>query len=259
VRVRAAPCCALDVPEGDALHRAAARLRVLEGEVIAAEAPHPRAALLGVAEKIDGRRLERVEAVGKNLLQTFEGGVVLRSHLRMRGRWHVQQAGGRIVGMPWLILRGGSWEALQRNGPVLELSGRAVARLGPDIMADPPDLNAMVSRLRATDQTREVGEALLDQRLVAGIGNLWRAEALFETSTSPWLSLNDVSDQELRSVLSAASTLMRVPRKRRSVYRRAGLPCRRCGTRIGSRAQGENARIAYWCPSCQRGTEAAEA
>jgi endonuclease-8 len=247
------------MPEGDALHRAAERLRVLEGEVIAAEAPHPRAALLGVAEKIDGRRLERVEAVGKNLLLTFEGGVVLRSHLRMRGRWHVQQAGGRIIGMPWLILRGGAWEALQRNGPVLELSGRAVSRLGPDIMADPPDLVAMVARFRATDQARELGEALLDQRLVAGIGNLWRAEALFEASTSPWLRLSEVSDEELQSVLSAASTLMRAPRRRRSVYRRAGLPCPRCGTRIVSRGQGENARIAYWCRSCQRGTEAAEA
>jgi endonuclease VIII len=247
------------MPEGDALHRAAERLRVLEGEVIAAEAPHPRAALLGVADKIDGRRLERVEAVGKNLLLTFEGGVVLRSHLRMRGRWYVQQAGGRIIGMPWLILRGGAWEALQRNGPVLELSGRAVSRLGPDIMADPPDLEAMVARFRATDETRELGEALLDQRLVAGIGNLWRAEALFEASTSPWLRLSEVSDDALQSLLSAASTLMRAPRRRRSVYRRAGLPCRRCGTRIVSRGQGENARIAYWCRSCQRGTEAAEA
>ena len=247
------------MPEGDALHRAASRLRVLEGEVIAAEAPHPRAAVLGVAEKIDGRRLERVEAVGKNLLLTFEGGVVLRSHLRMRGRWHVQQAGGRVIGTPWLILRGEHWEAVQRNGPVLELSDRAVSRLGPDIMVDPPNIEAMVSRFRATDQDREVGEALLDQRLVAGIGNLWRAEALFEASTSPWLCLKEVSDEELRSVLSAASTLMRAPRRRRSVYRRVGLPCRRCGMRIVSRAQGENARIAYWCPACQRGTEAAKA
>jgi endonuclease-8 len=259
------------VPEGDALHRIAERLRVLEGEVIAAEAPHPRAASLGVAERIDGRRLERVEAVGKNLLLAFEGGLVLRSHLRMRGRWHVQPAGARILGTPWLVLRGGAWEAVQRNGPVLELNTRVVARLGPDVMADPPDLEGMIDRLRATDQARELGEALLDQSLVAGIGNLWRAEALFEASTSPWRRLGDISDGRLRSVLSAASTLMRRPRRRRAVYRRAGLPCRRCGTRILSRPQGEHARIAYWCPSCQspppaphrghhqRGTEAAEA
>jgi endonuclease-8 len=247
------------MPEGDALHRAAERLRVLEGEVIAADAPHPRAAALGVAERIDGRRLERVEAVGKNLVLTFEGGVVLRSHLRMRGRWHVQKAGARILGTPWLVLRGDRWEAVQRNGPVLELNIRAVARLGPDIMADPPDLDAMVTRLRATGQARELGEALLDQRLVAGIGNLWRAEALFAASISPWVRLGELSDSDLRSVLSAASTLMQAPRTRRSVYRRAGLPCRRCGSRILSRPQGDHARTAYWCPTCQRGTEAAEA
>lgn len=227
--------------------------------MIAAEAPHPRAAPLGVAERIHGRRLERVEAVGKNLLLTFEGGIVLRSHLRMRGRWHVQRAGGRIIGKPWLVLRGHRWEAVQRNGPVLELGARAVARLGPDILADPPDLDAMVARLRGAEQSREIGDALLDQRLVAGIGNLWRAEALFESSTSPWLRLGEMSDEQLRNVLSAASTLMRAPRRRRFAYRRAGLPCRRCGTRILSRPQGDHARVAYWCPSCQRGTEAAEA
>lgn len=247
------------MPEGDALHRAAERLRVLEGDVIAAEAPHPRAAALGVAERIDGHRLERVEAVGKNLLLTFEGGLVLRSHLRMRGRWHVQRAGGSIVGKPWLVLRGRRWEAVQRNGPVLELGGRRVDRLGPDIMREPPDLEGMLARLRAADQGREIGAALLDQSLVAGIGNLWRAEALFSSSTSPWLPLGGASDEELRRVLSAASTLMRARRGPRFVYRRAGLPCRRCGTRILSRPQGDHARIAYWCPSCQRGTGAAEA
>jgi endonuclease-8 len=247
------------VPEGDALHHAAERLRVLEGSVIAAESPHPRAAVLGVAERIDGRRLERVEAVGKNLLLTFEGGVVLRSHLRMRGRWHVQQAGARTFGKPWLVLRGGAYEAVQRNGPVLELTARGVERLGPDIMLDTLDLDEVVRRFRAAAQSRELGEALLDQRLVAGIGNLWRAEALFEAGLSPWLALRGVSDEELRSVLLAASTLMRGPRGRRRVYRRTGLPCGRCSTRILSRPQGEHARIAYWCPACQRGTEAAEA
>jgi endonuclease VIII len=247
------------VPEGDALHRAAERLRVLEGDVIAAEALHPRAAALGVAERIDGRRLERVEAVGKNLLLTFEGGVVLRSHLRMRGRWHVQPAGGRILGKPWLVLRGRRWEAVQRNGPVLELGASALARLGPDIMADPPDLDAMVARLRETEQSREIGNALLDQRLVAGIGNLWRGEALFQAGVSPWARLDEVSDEQLRRVLDEAARAMRAPRSRRFAYRRAGLPCRRCGTRILSRPQGDHARMAYWCPACQRGTEAAKA
>jgi endonuclease-8 len=151
-------------------------LRALEGEVVSVRAPHPRAAALGIAERLDGRRLENVEAVGKNLLLTFEDGVVVRSNLRMRGRWRVQPVGSRVVGTPWLILRGGDFEAVLWNGPVLELGRRAVARLGPDIMLDPPDLDGMVKRLRGTDQRREIGDALLDQRLVAGVGNIWRSE-----------------------------------------------------------------------------------
>jgi hypothetical protein len=135
---------------------------------------HPRAAVLGIAPKLDGKRLERVEAVGKNLLLTFESGLVLRSHLRMRGRWQVREIGARRAGRPWLVLRGRVHEALLWNGPVLELGRGPVDRLGPDIMADAPDLDGMVARLRRTGQGREVGEALVDQCLV-GIGNMWKA------------------------------------------------------------------------------------
>jgi len=164
------------VPEGDSLRRVAERVRVLEGMVVSVEAPHPRAAALGIAERLDGRRLERVEAVGKNLVLTFEGGLVLRSHLRMRGRWQVQAAGERLAGTPWLVLRGGGLQAVQWNGPVLELGARRVLeRLGPDIMDEPPDLDSMLRRFRTSAQGREIGEALLDQNLVAGIGNVWRA------------------------------------------------------------------------------------
>jgi endonuclease VIII len=235
----------------------AERVRVLEGEVVAAEAPHPRAAVLGIAERIDGRRLEQVEAVGKNLILTFEGGLVLRSHLRMRGRWRVQPVGSRPFGTPWLVLRGRAAQAVLWNGPVLELGERRsarVARLGPDIMGVPPDLDTMVARFRAADQSRELGEALLDQRLVAGIGNMWKAEALWAASVSPWLRLRDVPDAGLRGALGAAAAAMQEGRRRRKVYRRAGRPCGRCGTPIASRAQGDDARTAYWCPTCQAGT-----
>ena len=250
------------MPEGDALHRAAERLRVLEGEVVAVETPHPRAAVLRLAERLDGRRLERVQAVGKNLLLDFEGGFVLRSHLRMRGRWRVQAVGRAPLGTPWLVLRGQERQAVLWHGPVLELTrghSPAVARLGPDIMDDPPDVDGMLERLRAAHQVQEVGEALLDQRLVAGIGNKWKAEALFASGISPWRRLAELDDNELRRVLDEAARLMQSGARRPLVYRRAGRACRRCGGLIRSHPQGDNARMAYWCLRCQAGTSPAGA
>src|SRR5713226_635293 len=110
------------MPEGDALHRAARRLQVLVGQQLEVETPHPRAAVKQLAPRLDGRRLENVEAIGKNLLLRFEGGLVLRSHLRMTGRWRVEQRGAQRTGRPWLVLRGDEHEAVLWNGPVLELA-----------------------------------------------------------------------------------------------------------------------------------------
>jgi endonuclease-8 len=251
------------VPEGDTLHRAARRLQALVGERVEVETPHGRAAAAGIAPRLSGRRLLAVEARGKNLVLRFEGGYALRSHLGMRGRWRVQAAGKPISGTPSLVLRGAAREAVLWHGARLELSDRPLGRLGPDVLADPPDLAAMVAALRAADQRRELGEALLDQRLVAGIGNLWRAEALWRAGLSPWLPLGEASDEELRSAVVEAARLMRAslagPRPGRAVYRRAGRPCPRCGEAIRSRGQGDAARVAYWCPGCQRGKEAAPA
>ena len=248
------------MPEGDSLHRAAERLQVLVGEPVEVEAPHPRAAVKGLAQRLNGRCLEQVEAVGKNLLLRFEGGLVLRSHLGMRGRWRVGPRGAPQAGRPWLVLRGSEHEAVLWNGSVLELVGaRGAPRLGPDILGAPPDYDSMLGRLRARPE-REVGDALLDQRLVAGIGNIWRAEALWEARVSPWLRLEDVDDAELRAVLEAAHTLMRRSveggRQARRVYRRAGRLCPRCGEIVRSAPQGEHARTAYWCPGCQVGGHA---
>jgi len=247
------------MPEGDTLHRAARRLQVLVGERVAVETPHPRAASMLAAERLDGRRLEAVEAVGKNLLLSFEGGLVLRSHLRMSGRWQVLERGAEKHGRPWLVLSGAEREAVLWNGPVLELTARGTRRLGPDILADPPDFAGMLARLRAGHQGRELGDALLDQRLVAGIGNVWKAESLWRAELSPWLRLDQVSDDELGRVLGEAARLMRAAldggRGNRAVYKRAGRPCPRCGTPIRSRGQGDDNRTAYWCPGCQRGEE----
>ena len=247
------------MPEGDAIHRAARRLQPLVGERVEVETPHPRAAATGVAEQLDGRRLEAVEAVGKNLLLRFEGGLVLRSHLRMSGRWTVRARGAQGRGRPWLVLRGGAREAVLWNGPVLELNPRAVRWLGPDILASPPDFERMVANIRRGDQDRAIGEMLLDQRLVAGIGNVWKTEALWLARLSPWQAAGAVSDEELRAVLDAAAELMRRSLdsglRQRAVYRQVGRPCPRCGTAIKSRGQGDANRIAYWCPACQPGPD----
>jgi endonuclease-8 len=249
-----------NVPEGDTLHRAARRLQPLVGQRVSAESPHPRAQAERVAERIDGRVLESVEAIGKNLLLRFEGGVVLRSHLRMTGRWSLRPRGEQRSGKPWLVLRGDEVEGVLWNGPVLELHARALARLGPDILERPPRIDAMLERIRGTDQGRWLGEALLDQTLVAGIGNMWMAEALWEARLSPWRRLHDVPEAERRLALEAAAELMRasVDRGRegpRRVYGRAGRPCPRCRTPIKAWGQGDDNRIAYWCPACQEGKE----
>ena len=251
------------MPEGDTIHRAAGRLQVLVGQRLAVEAPHPRAQALQVAERIDGRELESVEAVGKNLVLRFDGGIVLRSHLRMSGRWSIQPAGSERKGRPWLVLRGDRHEGVLWNGPVLELHGRTLRRVGPDILERPPRIDAMLARLRAADPTRPLGESLLDQSLVSGIGNMWLAEALWEAKLSPWRRLGAVSEVELRLALETASRLMGAAlaggRSRgRNAYRQTGRPCLRCGTRIQSRGQGDANRIAHWCPTCQNDFQAGD-
>jgi endonuclease VIII len=245
------------MPEGDALARAARRLQVLVGEQVSVETPNPRAAVKNIAERLDGKRLESVEAVGKNLFLRFEGGITLRSHLRMKGRWRVQPAGRATGSGPWLVLRGSTNEAVLWHGPVLELSDRARLRLGPDILAEPPDVDAMVTNLRALPQGQSLGQALQVQRAVAGIGNMWMSEALFEARLSPWLTLAEATDDELRDALEVAARLMQgrlagAPARHR-VYRRKRHGCPRCGTPIRSWPLGDAARMAYWCPGCQRG------
>jgi endonuclease-8 len=242
------------MPEGDSLARAARRLQVLVGERVEVETPHPRAAVKRLVERLDGRRLIGVEAAGKNLLLRFEDGVVLRSHLRMSGRWQVRARGSRLFGRPWLILRGAESEAVLWNGPVLELDDHAVRRLGADILDQPPDLNTIIGNFRR-DPRRAVGDALLDQGVVAGIGNVWKAEALWQARVSPWRTVAEVTDAELRAVLQAAHELMTASvetgRERRQIYNRARRGGRRCGTPIEARGQGDDNRTAYWCPVCQ--------
>jgi len=244
------------VPEGDSLHRAARRLQPLIGQRLEVESPNPRAQATGVAPRIDGRVLESVEAVGKNLLLGFEGDIVVRSHLRMTGRWRIEPRGTPRTGLPWLVLRGDALEGVLWNGPVLALESRRLHRLGPDVLADELDVEAAVARLRRAGD-RPLGEALQDQRLVAGIGNMWMAEALWAIQVSPWQRVGEASDDTLLEAVVAARRLMQealaTGRPGRQVYRRVGRPCLRCGTIVRSLGQGDHNRTAYWCPQCQAG------
>jgi endonuclease-8 len=175
----------------------------------------------------------------------------------MKGRWRVLPRDAEIFGTPWLVLRGAEHVGVLSGGSVLELDRGVARRVGPDILADPPDFDAMLRNLRAEDQSREVGDALLDQRLIGGIGNVWKVESLWAERVSPWLPLADVPDDAIRRVLEEAHRLMRNRldgvRGRAQVYRKKGRPCPRCGVPIESWPQGDGARMAYWCPECQRG------
>lgn len=246
------------MPEGDALHRIAERLQVLVGERVEASSPHPRGLATNVARAIDGRVLESVEAVGKHLLLRFDGRVTVRSHLRMNGRWRIEPRGERpLAGRPWLVLRTEHWEATQWNGPVLAIDAeRTRRRLGPDLLADETTVEELAARVRAADPSRLVGDVLLDQRVVAGIGNMWLAEVLWHAAVSPWLPVGRLTDDELQEALTWARAAMRRSvageRAARVVYRRAGRPCPRCGDPIRARGLGEMNRTAYWCERCQR-------
>lgn len=241
------------MPEGDALHRAALRLTPLVGERLHVSAPDPRGA--AVARAVDGRVLETVEAIGKHLLLRFEGGVVVRSHLGMSGRWRIGRAGAAHRGRPWLVLRGRTLEATQWKGTTLTLDDGRAGLLGPDLLADGTDVGPVARRIIGSDPSRLLGEALLDQRLVAGIGNMWLAELLWSQRLSPWVSVGDVEPRGLEAALVWGRDEMRRSvrgaRPPRAVYRRAGRGCPRCGTPIASRGLGERNRTAYWCPSCQ--------
>ncbi len=253
------------MPEGDAIHSAANRIRpVLAGHVPDEVAtPHRRAESRGWPERLAGRAVTAVDAHGKHLLLRFEGDLVIHSHLRMTGRWRVRDSGRPWARNAWLVLRRGEREVLELNGPVLELMTAARARsdprlaaLGPDILAPELDEEAFLRRLREDDPTRPFGDALLDQRTIAGIGNLWKAEGCFEAAVDPWRRTGEVSDAEARAVVRACRTFMQRSvggeHGARLVYRRAGRPCPRCGSPIRVRGQWEENRATFWCPGCQR-------
>ncbi len=163
------------------------------------------------------------------------------------------------------MFRAADHEVVQFDGPLLELmtEGRTrfdqrLAALGPDVLAEQFDHARFLARLRGDDQTRYIGDALLDQRNVAGIGNIWKAEGCWEAAIDPWRRVSEVTDDEAVAIIDAVrprmmrSATMGHRAIRAQVYGTAGRPCPRCGTAIVARGQGDANRTTYWCPGCQR-------
>jgi endonuclease VIII len=270
------------VPEGDTIHSAARRMReVLVGsEIEEIETPQPRHGRDRWPERLGGRGVRAVDAQGKHLFIRFDGDLTLHSHLRLRGSWRVYRRGERWrrpAHRAWLVLRTRDHEVVQFDGPELELMtdsrtrfDRRIAELGPDVLGEEFDDERFLRRLRKDEPTRGIADALLDQRNLAGIGNVWKSEGCFLAGIDPWRPLARLSDDEALAIVHVLRPLMQLSAERGGpivsiepaqpfrrgerplwVYGRSGRPCRRCGTTIRSRGQGDDNRTTYWCPSCQ--------
>ena len=258
------------MPEGDTIYRTAAAMhRWIGGRRITAA----RTTTGAPVGRLVGETIEDVEARAKHLLIHCTGNLTVHTHMKMTGSWHVYGAEDR-----WrrpgrearLVIECGDRLAVCFNAPVIELIERraeqlhpALAGLGPDVLRPPVDLDEIRRRAAMQPPTRAVGDVLLDQTIVSGIGNIWRAETLFVERMHPATPIGSVTAEQLDALVSTASRLvlasatsaggpgMGRPREP-YVYRRRGRPCRRCRTPIAS-ARFENGRSVYWCPSCQRG------
>jgi endonuclease-8 len=256
------------MPEGDTIHYAALRMRpLLEGRVPEISHPHPRLRGERWEQKLAGRPVTRIDAHGKHLFLRFANDLTIHSHLRMTGSWGIYRPGQgwrRARRRAWLVLHTDEGDVVQFDGPVLELLtesrtrfDRRLAQLGPDILAPDLDAQEFLRRLRQDDPTRPIGDALLDQRTIAGIGNLWKCEGCFSAGIDPWRPVGRVSDEEALAIVSAARPGMQQSASdgmqdlHRVVYAKAGRPCPRCGAPIFSRGQGDDNRVTYWCGSCQ--------
>ena len=253
--------------EGDSIRRLAARMsEALAGSVVSARTPGTRRPDGLAASEIDGRTLEVAESRGKHLLLRFSGELVLHSHLGMRGSWHLYGAGERWRRprhRAWIALANGRTEAVNFDGSSLRIVRASqlerdprLARLGPDILDPEVPAERLAAALRSAGAEVAVGEALLDQTAIAGVGNIFKSEGCFTAAVDPWRRLGDLGDSELLAVAERTRELMetavRTGRQPQRVYRRSGRPCPRCDATIRSRAQGDDARVSYWCAACQR-------
>ncbi len=264
------------MPEGDTLYRIANKLRpVLVDQVITdAKAWEVRRGPSIDAESLVGKRVTAVEAIGKHLLVTFEDRRVIHSHLGMTGSWHVY-----AHDEPWrkpaqraaLRLGTESHVVVNFSPKLIEIASRSrvlgdsyLQRLGPDMMKRELDYQFALARLRVHNRT-PIGEAVMNQTIVAGIGNVYKSESLFLCRFDPWRQVGKIGDASLLDYLQQTHQLMRKNRRggmrmtrfavdgvHKWVYGREGEPCLVCGTQIRMRRQGDQARSTYWCPRCQK-------
>ena len=265
------------MPEGDTIFRTAEVLRAaLVGRRVVAARAQPGPGLRRVPDlsRVVGSSISGVESRGKHLLIRFDNGLTLRSHLRMTGSWHRYRPGERWrrpMREASAILETAESVAVAFNTPIVELltdaelrRSRPLGELGPDLLSRAFDMAESLRRLRDRS-TAELGEALLDQRAVAGIGNVYKSEVAFLEGLDPWTTVAAFDDHQLESALRVARRLLLANTRGGArvttgsgargeglwVYGRSGRPCRRCGTRIRSRRQGQLARLTFWCPRCQ--------
>jgi endonuclease VIII len=268
------------VPEGDTIYRAARTLnQALGGRVVT----HFETALAPLArvddqQRIKGRTIERVIAAGKHLIIDFSGGLHLRTHMRMNGSWHIYRTGER-----WkrprsdmrIVIKTDEFVAVGFNIPVAEFhDDRSLARqedlrrIGPDLLGA-FDAHEAFQRIRAR-RDAEIADVLLNQRVIAGIGNVFKSEVLFICNVNPFTQVSEISDAKIIEIIQTSERLLRhnvdsdTPSRRTTgsmnrsellwVYGHGGEPCRRCGTLIEYRKQGADARGTYWCPRCQKAT-----
>ena len=266
------------MPEGDTIHRAARTIeKALGGRTVTRfETVLAPLARVDDEQPIVGRRVEAVSARGKHLIIEFSGGLFLRTHLRMNGSWHIYRPGERWMrrrGDMRILIETDAYVAVGFNLPIAEFHDAAsllrshdLRRLGPDLLANELDVDDAVTRIRARGG-QEIADVLLNQTVVAGIGNVYKSEVLFICGISPFARVAELTDAQIAKAITIArklllhnlereggsrETLSSLRRARHLwVYGRRGDPCRKCGTRIEYRKQGSDVRGTYWCPKCQ--------
>jgi endonuclease VIII len=262
------------MPEGDTIFKAAATLRraLLGKVIISAESPTPKRFGQWPISRLVGTTVEKVEPRGKHLLISFSNRLVLHTHLQMAGSWHIYRKGERWRRSRYLarvVLQTADFDAVCFSAPTVELLSEAEVQrhqpmqaLGPDLLAGDFDSGAARERLKALP-TAEIGPALLEQRALAGIGNVYKSELLFLGGVDPFSRVADLSDEMLDHLIVQAQRLLRAnvgTRQRVTtgverlgaelwVYGRQGRPSRRCGTEIQMTRQA--GRSTYWCAECQ--------